>query len=646
MVRKRSKGKPQSEEIEGIFTAAAGGFGFVERKGQPAIFIPLPRVGTAITGDRVAVSILEPNGKQNLGPVGKIVRILSRGKQYVVGELLPGRWLRPLDEHFNGQVKITGSVRGIRVGDWIRVRLLHSGSKFTEALKGEIVEHLGETGSVAGDLKAVAAEFNLPEPYSAADNQEAARLTPLQIQRENLAHLFTVTIDPEDAKDFDDAVSIADGTIPGTVQLGVHISDVAAWLPASRKKFDRKAAERGFSAYLPGMFLPMLPGALTSKISLRQNTLCPAHSILFTIRESTGKILSCRRIHSLVKVDMRLNYDEMQNFIEHPRSYPADWTPEQRCHLLQLIRLARRMHRNRERNEHPLPIGTSEIRVLCDSSSMTLTGLKRNVSREAEQLIEECMLAANSAVAYELIQHHVPGIFRIHAEPLETKINDFSRILHSDFRIPTGDLNERKNCEAFLKNLPNDPRKPVILSNFLRALPRAEYEATPALHYGLGKYRYLHFTSPIRRYPDLLIHRQLWALDTNKKLMSKDFLQNEARRCSELEERNENAYFAANDRLKLHYLHLQNEPERETPTLYEAVIARIMSAGLLCNIEELGLFGFIPAGKLLRGETRFNYKSRRFRANRGHVQYKCGDILYVVLDSLDFVRGRAVFRPV
>lgn len=223
---------------------------------------------------------------------------------------------------------------------------------------------------------------------------------------------------------------------------------------------------------------------------------------------------------------------------------------------------------------------------------------------------------------------------------------DFSRMMQSEFHTATGDLSERDSCERFLKNLPDDPRKPVILSNFLRSLPRAVYAAEPSLHYGLGKTRYSHFTSPIRRYPDLLVHRQLWALDTNTKLMSRDFLEEEAQRCSHLEERNDNAYFAANDRLKLHYLHQQDDPEAEMPPVYEAVIARIIPAGMLCNIEDLGMFGFVPAEKLRRRDAQFNHRTRRFRAGRGHVQYKCGDILYVTLDSLDFIRGRAVFRPV
>ena len=125
-----------------------------------------------------------------------------------------------------------------------------------------------------------------------------------------------------------------------------------------------------------------------------------------------------------------------------------------------------------------------------------------------------------------------------------------------------------------------------------------------------------------------------------------DDLTEQAQRCSGLEERNDNAYFAANDRLKLHYLHRQEESAGDFPTVYEAVIARLMPAGALCSIEELGLFGFIPAEKLLRSGVQFRPRSRRFHAGRGHAVYKCGDIVYVVLDSLDFVRGRAVFRPV
>ena len=159
MSKNRKNDARHFTEIEGVFMAAPSGFGFVERPGRETVFIPADKVRNAVRGDRVAAVITDPEGRRNLGPVGEIRAVISRSKRFIVGELLPGRLLNPLDEHFNGKVKITGSVRGVKVGDWIKVRLLDAGGKFTEALKGEIVEKYGAAGSIAADLQAVIAEF-------------------------------------------------------------------------------------------------------------------------------------------------------------------------------------------------------------------------------------------------------------------------------------------------------------------------------------------------------------------------------------------------------------------------------------------------------------------------------------------------------
>ncbi|MBO7147956.1 MAG: VacB/RNase II family 3'-5' exoribonuclease [Lentisphaeria bacterium] len=639
----KEKKQKQKQITEGIFSAAAGGFGFVAcGNGKPDIFIPAKFTGNAIHGDKVSVTITDPQNA--LGPAGEINAILERSRKFIVGELREGRILRPLDEHFHAEIKVTGSIRGVRNGDWIKVRLLDPGTKFIEKLRGSVVENYGPAGSIAADLKAVASEFELPPPYSEAQNRAAARLKPTPIHREDLRKHYTITVDPADAKDFDDAISITPGSEKGTLLLGVHIADVAAWVHPDTKT-DRNAAERGFSAYLPGMFLPMLPGALTSLISLRQGVDSRAHSILFTVREKDGKILNARRVHSIIQVDQRLDYDELQEYIEHPRRQRKEWSDQLKNALHKLIPLIRKLRKNRKKEEHFLHIETTDIRVLCDSTTMEITGLRKNISRESEQLVEECMLAANSAVATEMIQRQVAGLYRVHQEPDPEKLMNFSEQLDRDFRVKTGDLTERANCEHFLENLPDDERKPVIISAFLRSLPRACYDAEPALHYGLGKYRYSHFTSPIRRYTDLLTHRQLWAIDTNTRLMSKHFLKEAAKRCSEQEEIIDNAGFAANDRLKLHYLHLQDDPDADYPVIYEAVIAKTMPAGMLCDIHEMGIYGFIPTEKIA-GNVRYHKNTKRLKAERGHNQYKCGDVIFVVLDSLDFIRGRAVFRPV
>ncbi len=638
--------REKSETAVGIFSSTASGFGFVSRgDGKPDIFIPARQVENAVDGDKVSVEITDPSGHNNLGPVGRITQILSRERRFVVGEFLDGRLIKPLDSRFNGTIRITGSVKGVEIGEWVKVRLLDSGSKFTEALRGTIEERYGMSGNIGADLQAVAAEFDLCKPYTEAENQAAAKIRPADIERTDLTNHYAMTIDPADAKDFDDAISIMPGEKKGEVILGVHIADVAAWVRAGTK-LDKGAARRAFSSYLPGMFLPMLPKPLTALISLREGVESNAHTILFTIRESDGKILGSKRLHSNIRVVARLNYDEVQKFIEDPKSAPKKWTAVLKKNLTALVELVRKMRRNREQSEHFLKIETSEVRVLCDSATLEITGLERKVQREADQMVEECMLAANSAVANELIERHIPGIFRVHQEPDPEKLADYSSMMESLFHLRTGDLTERANSEHFLENLPDDHRKPVILSYFLRSLPRACYSSEPALHYGLGKYRYAHFTSPIRRYPDLLVHRQLWAMDTGGKgLKSKALLEEAALDCSAREERNDNAYFAANDRLKLHYLHRADSSDDGLPPVYEAVITKTSPAGLLCDITELGFYGFVPSAKLSGSSMHFNKHSRRLKANRGHTQYKSGDIIFLTLDSLDFAQGRALFRP-
>ncbi len=643
---RRSRSSFSLPPVKGIFSANAAGFGFVKPQApeEAELFIPPKYTSGALDGDLVEARIIE---EPERGPVGKILSILERRRNFVVAELNSSHSARPLDRKLPEEIKVNSLPRGMRRGQWVRLRLLNGGPRHTESLRGTFEETIGPAGTVEGDLQAIAEEYDLPDPYTPEQERAASRLTPAErVAREDCTGLFTVTIDPVDAKDFDDAISIMPAEKKTELRLGIHIADVAAWVrPGS--VFDREAAKRSFSSYIPGRFSPMLPKSLTGKLSLREGADSLAHSVLFTVRKSDGKLTSCRRVHSRIRVDKRLDFASVQKFIDDPVSAPPDWSGELKEKLALLLALVRKMRARRKKEEAFLNIDTAEVRVLCDEESKQVTGIERKIQGEADLIVEECMLAANSAVAAEIIERGIPGLFRVHDEPSPEKMEEFSCFVDSVFHMSTGDLlASRAACTHFLESLPEDHRKPVILSHFLRSLPRAVYSTEPSLHYGLGKYRYSHFTSPIRRYPDLLLHQQLFAADAGMRLRALKTLSAFASECSAKEENSDNAYFAANDRLKIHYL--VRNGALENSVMYEAVISKVSSSGLLCDIADLGLYGFVPASKIRGGGVLRSGRREdrhRVRAAGGHARFKVGDFIYLILDSVDLVRGTAVFRP-
>ena len=633
----------------GKFSATQGGFGFVKTgKDEQDIFIPAKYTLDALDGDTVEGEIIRENkdfynNKKDLGPVGKVTRLSARSREYVVAQLDTKHSARPLDKKLAESVKVTQVPKGVKPGEWVRLRLLNGGQEKPGSLKGAVEESYGTVGSIRADLMAVAKEYSMPRPYTEAENRAAAKIKPVEIEREDMTKLFTITIDPEDAHDFDDAISIRKLKDKDTYELGVHISDVAAFIrPGS--KFDKAAHERAFSSYIPGMFRPMLPKELTSKISLRQDEISNAHSVMFTVDITTGRVISTRRVHSKIIVNARLSYADVQEYVDGVKGALKGRSSVFKHNIALFVEIFRKMRSNRARTEEFLAIDSPEIRVLCDDDTQEIKGIERRIQGEADQLVEEFMLAANSAVADEMIKRRIAGLFRIHPEPDPEKIAEFSAFCQTAFSFSTGDiLSSRTACCHFLANVPDDHRKSVILSHFLRSLQRASYAEEPSVHYGLGKTRYSHFTSPIRRYSDLAVHQQLWNADTNARLRSKNTFASLGIEISAKEENNDNAYFAANDRLKIHYL--ASHGALENANMYEAVINKITTAGLVCDIEELGLYGFVPKENIRGGAFKRVRTKHKMKAGQGHAEFKVGDFVYLVLDSIDYVRGTAIFRP-
>jgi ribonuclease R len=645
---KFSRKREKMPRATGILSVSAGGFGFValetgpDEDKQPDLFIPPRFVGQGMDGDKVEVELLPQDRyrEPGHGAAARIVDIIEHGRTLIVGELLAGHKVRPINKKIRDDIQISGSLCGAKRGDWVNVELLHaSGVELNGMRRGVIRGKVGRAGTIIGDLDAVCSEFSLPEPYSAEDNKEADEMEITPIKRRDLSNIFCVTIDPEDAKDYDDAVSIMPGEDENEVLVGVHIADVAAWIRPDTK-WDTEAIYRSFTAYLPGRTLPMLPKSLTAKISLQPGEPCPAHTVMMTIHKISGRILKAERCHSYIKITKRLSFQQVQKYID--TGDKGDWD-ETFCNSMdELIALYKNMRQYRKKTDKFLEMAIPEIRVICNEETNEITGMVRKEQREADQLIEEFMLAANTEVAKEMVAKSIPGIYRVHPEPELEKLDEFGNFCIASFDMYPGDLSNRANCNKFLESIPDGPNKPIILSAFLRSLQRAYYLENSELHFGLGKGRYSHFTSPIRRYPDLAVHQQLWSADTNARLKSKKTMAKISAECTEKEQNNDEAWYAANDRMKLRYMEQQLEANPEE--MHEGVVARITSAGMLADIPKMGVYGFIPLEQL-NGRFKYDKTNEMLYSVRGHQEYHPGDVIFLRLAGIDFIKGSAIFQP-
>ena len=422
----KRKALRDGECITGKISMTAGGYGFVvpdDGSGKDEVFVPAKFAGFALDGDTVKVKLLPPRPghpeDSERGPVGKVVEILDRQRKSFVGQLVEGSFVAPLNKRLPEVVSIYGSRKGAVRGDWVRIKCESSENG---ELTGKIGEVIGEAGVLSADLDAVMAEFELPGKYSEEDENLARAIVPAEIPRSDRRDLFILTIDPFDAKDFDDALSIEDNG-DGTYTAGIHIADVAAYI-RPKERFDKLAGLSGFSCYLPGRTLPMLPAGLTAKISMQENQDSLAHSVFLKV-DSEGRVLSGTREHTLVKVAQRLDYDEVQEFLDRGTvgGRWLDKTPET---LKLLAQVVRKMRSYREKTEEFIELALPEVRVICDEKSNTVTGIDRKISRESEQLVEECMLAANQFVGLQLPQKQLAGIYRVHPEPEMEKTVGFS----------------------------------------------------------------------------------------------------------------------------------------------------------------------------------------------------------------------------
>ncbi|MCA9837870.1 MAG: ribonuclease R [Trueperaceae bacterium] len=536
--RRRSYGLPQEMNlIIGRLQVTSGGYGFVipeTKEKTEDLFIPAENLAGAWDGDRV-VARPNPTKRANDRTSGEIVRILQRRYQQIVGTLEYAKGyaiLRPDSPKLRERILLLpDSVGQLDAGTRIVVTMHWPEVSGENDPFGEVTEILGNGDNPEIETKAVIIKYDLKDDFDAETLEEARAVPPavtgeMREGRSDLRQISSFTIDGEDAKDFDDAISLErlDKKKDGLLRVGIHIADVSYYV-AEGTNLDKEAKDRATSVYLPGQVLPMLPEELSNGIcSLVEGQPRLTLSVLVDISRK-GEVKSYKVKETVIESKARLTYEQVQAFAEGeklPRG-KGKLGPD----LKVLIDLTQSLREQRFA-EGALDFDFTEARVDVHEGDLELKPIRSNLAR---QLIEELMLLANRLVAKELASKDIPALFRVHEDPSEEKLANLHKALNKlGYTLDPGKTSSQ-DLQQLLKQVAGKPEANMVSNLLLRSMKQARYSAENIGHFGLAFDYYLHFTSPIRRYPDLVVHRTLRASlqhrlsPTLKERMRSDFPQ-------------------------------------------------------------------------------------------------------------------------
>ena len=662
----------EADLITGKLSLHPAGYGFLtsEKTGEPDVFIAAENVGTAMHGDRVVARISpeSPSGRIKGRREGRVIRILERAHDTVVGTLQRSRsfyYVVPDDPRFVHDIYVRsdssshdaadGAVENGRrpvatIGDKVVVRLDDWQSRHVNP-EGEIIEVLGPASAPGIDVLSIIRKYHLPTEFP-ADVLEQAESIPENVDarqisgREDLRNQFIVTIDPDDARDFDDAINVE--KLPnGGWQLGVHIADVAAYVePGSA--LDREARLRGNSVYLPDRVVPMLPERLSNGVcSLKPEVDRLTHSVFIQF-DKRGVPKSARFPRSVIRSAHRLTYKEAYSIL---KAAPRDRLGE-RLHLAwELAALLRR-----KRFEHlALDLDFPEVKVWVDTNGKPVR-LERVENDESHQLIEEFMLAANEAVARELKRRAIPTVYRVHENPDPEKLAEYREFALS-FGYKVGDLTHRAELQRLLAEIRGKPEEQALKVGLLKSLKRARYDPRPLGHYGLAKTNYLHFTSPIRRYADLVVHRALGrdgtplpsapsrAIELRSRsdtpYLGAAEVSSIAEHISATERNAADAEIDATQMKKLEFF--QQQLAGRKPQIFAATIVDIRNYGLMVELPDALVTGLVHISSLTDDFYVFEPARHQLIGRRSRKRFKVGDDLSVFVARVDVFKRQVDF---
>ena len=616
----------------GKFQMTTKNFGFVDIGTNQDIFIPADSINKAINNDTVVVEI---TSKSTEKPEGRIVKIIDRKLNNMVGEIYykQGKPYIDLDDKKTkiqiaiDPKKTKGAMPGHKV--IIKITNKQQGNNY----KGEVIKILGHKNDPGVDILSITAKYDINDTFPEEVMDQAEKLpsevlTQEKQNRKDLTQEQIFTIDGDDTKDIDDAISYK--KLPnGNHQLGVHIADVSHYV-TENSPLDKEAYERGTSVYLADRVIPMLPHKLSNGIcSLNPKVERLATSCVMEI-DQNGEIINYDIFKSIIKSNKQMTYKNVNKILEE-NIIPEGYEPYAET-LKQMWQLAKILRKNKI-NRGYIDFEIDESKIIVNQKGQAID-IKLRERGEGEKLIEDFMIAANESVATYIYNMDLPFIYRVHGEPSEEKINNFLKFISIlGYKITTDKKNlTPKNMQNILKQLKDKQEYPILSSILLRSMQKAIYDKTNIGHYGLASKCYTHFTSPIRRYPDLIVHRLLneyiFLNNINEQTINKyDYkLKDITEHSSERERAAVECEREVDDMKKAEYMqqHIGEE--------YKGMINSVMPFGMFVELPNL-IEGLVHIDDLEGDNYTYNEETFSIVGTKNKRGYRLGDQVTVTVKS-------------
>lgn len=639
--------KKRDNEVVGVFRRASAGYGFVTPSTSTAtdrsddVYIPKQKTLDAADGDTVKIRMSRRRQGTDVRVSGRVIDVVKRRTHRFVGTYQ--------ENNGYGYVLVEGGVfdtgilvgdagaKSCKVGDVVVIEMANFPTPH-ELGEGVVVEVLGDRGQPGVDTLMIIREFGLPEEFPEevlADSRVQAEQFDEEIgDREDFTGKTVVTIDPKTARDFDDAISL-ERIDNGHWLLGVHIADVSHFVPR-KSALDEEAYQRGASVYLPDRVIPMLPELISNNLaSLQPKRIryCMTAMIEF---DPQGIPIGTELYRGAIKSAHRFNYEEIDQYLEDDKPWRKKLTPP-------VFTLVRDMHtlammlRKRRMNRGAIELSLPDVKIELNDDGKVV-GAYSEDNTESHQMIEEFMLAANEAVAQALADRELHLIRRIHEAPSPAKLKELTKFMHQ-IGIDCESLESRFEIKRIAETAGKRPEAKAIHFSILRSMQKAVYSPKEAGHYALASDAYCHFTSPIRRYPDLVIHRMIGDIIDGKRPDSNfNRLSALGNHCSRLEQR------AESSERELKKLKLMNYFADKVGYQMDAVVTGVEPFGLFAQGLEIPAEGLIPIANLPDDHYNFDRTGRTLSGYHSGNEFRLGDLIGIRVSRVDTNRRQLEFQ--